>query len=133
MRVSARVDYAVCALVELARAPAGGRSVLQIAADSGIPQHFLQRVLEDLRGAGLVLGDGGRGQPRALAVSASALSLADVAQALDGPVGSVRGRPLEQLVYPPQLAEVAAAWGRLRAAIAPVLQETTIASLARLD
>jgi Rrf2 family protein len=131
MRVSARVDYAVCALVDLARAPADGRSVLQISADSGIPQHFLQRVLDDLRRAGLVRGD--RGRPLALAVPASELSLADVAQALDGPVGSVRGRPLEQVAYPPQLAEVAAAWERLRAAIRPVLQETTIASLAQLD
>ncbi len=47
-------DYAVRAVVNLARKPEGYRSSREIAADEGIPLQFLRRILQKLTRAGLV-------------------------------------------------------------------------------
>lgn len=48
-------DYAVRAIVNLARNPEGYRSSRIIAADEGIPLQFLRRILQKLTKAGLVI------------------------------------------------------------------------------
>jgi len=54
MRVSAKADYAVRALVELAGAGEGPTKGERIAQAQGIPPKFLENILLDLRRAGLV-------------------------------------------------------------------------------
>lgn len=55
MRISAKSDYAVRALLELAVTPAGTtRSARDLAEALGIPQNFLENILSELRRAGLV-------------------------------------------------------------------------------
>ena len=52
--VSAKVDYAIRAMVELAAAPPGTVKVERIATEQRIPRNFLENILLDLRHAELV-------------------------------------------------------------------------------
>lgn len=56
MRISAKVEYACIAMLELAANHGTGRPVRvgRIAADHGIPPRFLVQILLQLKGAGLV-------------------------------------------------------------------------------
>ena len=54
MRVSAKADYAVRAVVELAAAGKGPVKGDRIAKAQGIPLRFLENILGELRHAGLV-------------------------------------------------------------------------------
>lgn len=84
MRVSQRLDYALRALVELARlhpgeaVPAG-----EVAARLDLPKRFLEQQLTALAREGVVICRRGSGGGCALAVPASELTVADVAKALE--------------------------------------------------
>lgn len=54
MQISAKADYAVRALVELAADSARPLTCERIALAQGIPFRFLKSVFRDLRSAGLV-------------------------------------------------------------------------------
>src|ERR1700758_4935141 len=59
MRVSAKVDYALRAMAELAAAPPGLTTAEQLAAAQHIPPKFLESILSQLRSAGLVASQRG--------------------------------------------------------------------------
>ena len=81
MRLSARVDYALRAVVELASGPAGpDRPVTadQLAQAQGIPPKFLESILLQLRRGGVVNAQRGPEGGYWLARPAADISLADV-------------------------------------------------------
>ena len=90
VRVSAKVDYALRAMLELASA-GGLVKGEQIATAQGIPQKFLETILLDLRHAELVTSRRGVEGGYALARPAEEISLADVIRAVEGPIATVRG------------------------------------------
>src|SRR2546421_7695237 len=99
MRVSAKVDYAVRAAVELAAAespPVKGESISQAQE---IPLKFLENILGELRHAGLVRSQRGTEGGYWLARPADEITVADVIRAVEGPLASVRGSPPETLKY----------------------------------
>jgi Rrf2 family protein len=91
VRISAKTDYAIRALVELA-AHAGPQRALTaeaIAAAQGIPVRFLLNILADLRRVGLV--DSRRGPDGGwwLARPSGEITVADAVRAVDGPLAHV--------------------------------------------
>ena len=60
MRITARVDYAIRAALELAAAAPGALTSERIATAQGIPSRFLQAILRDLQHARLVSSQRGR-------------------------------------------------------------------------
>ena len=60
MRITARVDYAIRAALELAAAAPEALTSDRIAGAQGIPARFLQAILRDLQGARLVSSQRGR-------------------------------------------------------------------------
>ena len=92
MRISARADYAVRAVLELAvRRDEGAVKAETVAAAQAIPHKFLEGILGDLRSCGIVDSRrGGNGGYR-LARPAAEITVADVVRAVDGPIVSVRG------------------------------------------
>jgi Rrf2 family protein len=130
VRLSARVDYAVRACVQLAISGDGWTKADVVAAEQDIPAQFLDTILRDLRRGGLV--DSRRGQEggHRLARPPAEISVAEVIRAIDGPLALVRGLRPEHLTYPASGAAVQALWVRLRAAERDVLDGTTIADLA---
>jgi Rrf2 family protein len=128
MRVSAKVDYAIRAMLELAAAD-GLVKAERIATAQQIPQKFLESILLDLRHAELVVSQRGVEGGYALGRPASDLSVADVIRAVEGPLASVRGVRPDDLEYAGAAAALRDTWLELRAAMRGVLEETSLADL----
>ena len=128
MRVSAKVDYALRAMLELA---AAGELVKgeQLATAQAIPQKFLESILSDLRHAELVTSRRGVEGGYALARPAAEISLADVIRAVEGPIATVRGERPDAVEYEGPARALAPIWLDLRTAIRGVLEETTLADV----
>ncbi|MDY7104531.1 MAG: Rrf2 family transcriptional regulator [Actinomycetota bacterium] len=88
MKVSTRGDYASRALLSLALHAGEGRptSVRDIAERTGLPQPYLEQILLAVKGAGLVRSKRGVGGGYVLARDPSAITLADIVGAVDGPI-----------------------------------------------
>ena len=99
MRVSAKVDYAVRAAVELSRADGRRMTCDEVARAQEIPLNFLENILSEMRHAGLVRSQRGTDGGYWLARPAKEISVADVFRAVEGPLATVRGERAEQLEY----------------------------------
>jgi Rrf2 family protein len=130
VRITAKVDYAVRAAAELAAAPPGPVKGDVIAQRQGIPAKFLENILADLRRAGLVASQRGAEGGYWLAADATAISVADIIRAVEGPLADVHGTPPEQVDYRGPAAGLQAVWVATRAALRTVLEEVTLADVA---
>lgn len=128
MRVSAKVDYALRAMLELAAAGTLVKSE-QLATAQGIPQKFLEGILLDLRHGELVSSRRGVDGGYALGRPAEEISLADVIRAVEGPIATVRGVRPDDVRYEGAAEALAAVWIDLRSAMRGVLEETTLADV----
>jgi len=87
MRLSHLADYAVVLMTAAARRPPGARlSATELSADTGVPLPTTQKLMGQLAGCGLLSSVRGAGGGFALARPASAISLADVVEAVEGPI-----------------------------------------------
>ena len=129
VRVSAKVDYAIRAMVELAAAPPEIVKIERIATAQAIPRTFLENILLDLRHAGLVTSRRGVEGGYRLARPPAEISIADVIRAVEGPLASVRGVRPDELEYAGPAVSLRDTWIELRSAIRAVLEETTLEQL----
>lgn len=130
MRVSAKVDYALRAMAELAAAPPGLTTAEQLAKAQQIPPKFLESILSQLRSAGLVTSQRGAVGGYQLARPAEEISVADVIRELEGPIATVRGVRPDELKYEGAAGGLRDVWLELRKEIRGVLEETTLADVA---
>jgi Rrf2 family transcriptional regulator, iron-sulfur cluster assembly transcription factor len=85
LELTKRGDYAVRAMLALARASDNGRlSARRIADAMAIPVRFLPQVLGDLQRAGLVVAAPGRSGGYRLSRPASGISVLEVIEAVEG-------------------------------------------------
>ena len=131
MRTTAKADYAVRAAVELAAAGDGPVSTERIAEAQGIPANFLENILVDLRRAGVVESRRGAAGGYLLARPAAEISIADVIRAVEGPLANVRGISPDALEYEGSAARLRDVWVALRASVRSVLEQVTLADVAR--
>jgi Rrf2 family protein len=133
MQISARVDYALRAMTELAVAWQEDPSRLEkgdaLAARQEIPARFLEGILGQLRKAGLVVSQRGAEGGYRLAMSPDEISVADIIRVLDGPLGAVRSEAPEDAVYTGPAQHLRTVWVATRAAIRSVLETTTLADV----
>jgi Rrf2 family protein len=135
MRITAKVDYAVRAAIELARAyPTDGSRPVPltrqaIAEAQEIPSKFLEHILADLKRSqvvGSVRGaDGGYWLHR----PPQEITMADLIRAAEGPLADVRGERPDALDYPDDLEVLQRAWIAVRANLRAVLEHVTLADL----
>jgi Rrf2 family protein len=131
VRISAKVDYAVRAMCELAAyGPDTSRKAEQIAAAQEIPQSFLENILADLKRAGLIRSLRGQVGGSRLARPATAITIADIIRAVEGPLADVRGVRPEALAYEGPAASLRDVWLANRVAVRRVLELVTIADVA---
>jgi Rrf2 family protein len=126
MRLSARVDYALRAMAELAAASAP-RTVDQLAAAQRIPSKYLENILGELRRGGLLRSQRGPDGGHRLARPTTEISIADVIRALDGELANVRGNRPENLAYTGAAAPLQEVWIALRASERVILEGVTLA------
>src|SRR5262249_15804079 len=126
MRISAKADYAVRAVIELAAAPAGANlSAREIAAAQEIPQDFLENILADLRRSAIVRTHRGPAGGSSLARPAESITVGDVLLAIDGPLAAVRDLPPEQLVYEGAARHLPAVWCQMQSCLQALLDAVT--------
>ena len=99
MRVSAKADYALRAVAELAAAETGPLKRERIADAQQIPMNYLENILLELKHAGIVQSQRGTAGGFRLARRPADISLADVIRAVDGPMANVRGSRPEEVEY----------------------------------
>jgi Rrf2 family protein len=132
VRISAKADYAVRAVIELAAAPEGANlSAREIAAAQDIPQNFLENILAELRRAGIVHTHRGPGGGSSLARPADTITVGEILLAIDGPLAAVRDLPPEQLVYGGSAHRLPEVWRRVQSCLHELLDGVTAAELAR--
>jgi Rrf2 family iron-sulfur cluster assembly transcriptional regulator len=92
VKVSTRGDYAARALLSLALHDSElPTSVKEIAERTNLPQPYLEQILLAVKGAGLVRSKRGVGGGYVLAKPASAVTLAEILAAVDGPLTTTLG------------------------------------------
>jgi Rrf2 family protein len=131
VRISAKSDYAVRAMAELADAGAEGAiKAEQIAVAQDIPLNFLLGILRELRNSHLVRSQRGREGGYVLSRPAAEITLADVIRAVDGPLANVRDLSLTELSYPGAAESLRDVWMAVRGSLREVLENVTVADLA---
>ena len=133
MRTTAKVDYAIRAAVELAAAGEVQVKAERIAQAQAIPLKFLENILLDLKRAGIVQSQRGPEGGYRLAQPAEEVALADVIRAVEGPLANVRGISPDQLEYEGSAVRLRDVWVAVRASLRSVLEQVTLADLARGD
>jgi Rrf2 family protein len=133
MQVTARVDYAIRAVVELAAHPARALSRNELAAAQVMPGKFLESILRDLTREGLLASQRGSGGGFRLSRPPEEITLADIVRAVDGPLAAVRGIAPEGVTYTGSAASLTKVWVAVRASLRQVLEATTVAHVVAGD
>lgn len=132
MRLSSLADYAVVMMGAAARHCGGARtSATDLAAETGIPLPTAQKLVSLLTRAGLLKSVRGQGGGIKLARPSAAISLADIIEAVEGPIALATC--VEQGRHDCALEEscsVRPHWGAVNQAVRGALTGVTLASLA---
>ncbi|NMM83752.1 transcriptional regulator [Rhodococcus sp. SRB_17] len=130
MHITAKVDYAVRTLTELAAVGPSPTKAEFLATSQVIPHKFLEAVLSDLRRGGLVSSKRGPEGGYWLARPASEITIADVIRAVEGPLASIRGQRPEDVDYSGPASPLKEVWIAVRVNLRAVLENVTIADVA---
>jgi Rrf2 family protein len=130
LRVSARTDYAIRALIEMA---ASGEPITapRISDAQAIPVRFLLNILADLRRAGLVRSQRGRSAGFVLARLPAAVTLAEIIRIIEGDLSRVNQATPERIAYPGAAEPLRDVWLAVRSSLSAVLGSVTLADLAQ--
>ncbi|WP_232680270.1 Rrf2 family transcriptional regulator [Nocardioides sp. R-C-SC26] len=131
MRVSAKSDYALRALIEMAaRENAKAVSAEELGRLQDIPHGFLQAILADLRRSGIVMSQRGQSGGWRMGKTPETVSVADVIRAVDGPLVSVYGLRPEAVEYNDRADVLQHVWIAARGALREVFEQVSIQDLA---
>jgi Rrf2 family protein len=133
MRISAKTDYAVRAVLELAAAEDPPRKRDEIAAAQAIPVKFLESILAELKHGGVVMSQRGAEGGYWLARPAEEITIAEVMRVVEGPLASVRERRPEEVEYEGSAGHLREVWVALRANMREVLESVTLADVVGND
>lgn len=87
MRLSSMADYAVVIMAAAARHCGGARiSAIRLSEETGVPAPTVQKLVSRLTTAGLLRSARGMGGGLKLARPAAAITLADIVEAVEGPI-----------------------------------------------
>ena len=135
MHVSAKADYGMRALLELAVAYREDPTRLvkgeAIAVAQSIPVKFLEGIMRQLRQAGLIASHRGSDGGYRLDRPPSQITIADVVRALDGPLAAVRGHRPEDLDYHGTSEHLREVWIAVRVSMRNVLEHITLDDVAQ--
>jgi Rrf2 family protein len=140
VRLSARVDYALRAVCELASAGEAAADAAtkpvtaeRLATAQNIPPKFLESILLQLRRGGIVNAQRGPDGGYWMARPPAEVTLADIIRVIDGPLANVRGQRPEDLGYHGAASALQEVWIALRASEREILELVTIADVVGTD
>ncbi len=93
MRLSLQVSYAICGIFDLAYNGQGAPVQVRVIGErQQIPARYLEQIFQRLRRARLVSGKRGPGGGYTLLRSPREITLRDIVEAVEGPIGKSRSR-----------------------------------------
>jgi Rrf2 family protein len=130
MRISAKADYAVRAVLELAAAP-NNEPVKgeRLSEAQEIPLQFLEHILLELKHARLVRARRGARGGYWLAKEPGEITIADVIRAVEGPLANIQDAAPEETNYPGPAEPMRDVWVAVRANLRQVLEKVTLADV----
>ncbi|MCP5055792.1 MAG: Rrf2 family transcriptional regulator [bacterium] len=131
MRLSLQSQYAICGMFDLAyHGEEGPVQVRVIGERQRIPRRFLEQIFQRLRKAGLVRGKRGPGGGYVLARDAEQVTLRDIVEAVEGPLGDALapGPPPRDREVPERPTFL---WPDLAARIQGALESVSLEGLCR--
>ena len=136
MRISKKAEYALRALVAIARQPRSW-AIQELSAQENIPIKFLEQILLALRHAGLLSSKRGVGGGYTLLRAPGEITLLEVLRILDGPIALVpcsAEPPTERCTCPdPRSCALRLTMIELRGEITRLLEGRTIEDMMRLS
>ncbi len=131
MKISAKVDYALQAVVEIAIATKKDSliSAEEISSRREIPEKFLEGILTLLRKSGVINSYRGPSGGFELAKKPQDIAVADIIRIIDGPLAAVRGFAPEEIDYAGPVKHIADVWIATRASLRNVLENISIADI----
>jgi Rrf2 family protein len=129
MQISAKTDYAVRVMLELA---AHGPNLVKaevLISHQGLPRKFVETILAELRRAGLIHSQRGAEGGYELADKPTKITIGSILRAVDGPLAEVRGLRPDQTSYEGAAKHLPEVWVAVRASLRRVLDETTLAQV----
>jgi Rrf2 family protein len=130
VRISAKVDYAVRALCELAAHDGDvPLKAEQMAAAQDIPLSFLENILVDLKRAGFVRSQRGQVGGYRMAKPPQEITIADIIRAVEGPLADVRGTRPESLTFGGPAESLREVWLATRVSLRRVLERVSVADV----
>ncbi len=134
MRLSSLADYAIVVMSAAARADDARVSATDIAVQTGVPLPTAQKLLGRLAGAGLLDSARGTAGGFALARPAEEISLADIVEAVEGPIAMTacveEGEGRHDCALESS-CRVRPHWGAVNGAIRGALAGVTLTSLSQ--
>jgi Rrf2 family protein len=129
MQISAKADYALRAVCELAASAKPSLKAEEIAVAQEIPQKFLENILLELKRAEIIHAQRGiRGGYR-LARSPEEINLADIFRAVQGPLMTVHNLRPDAVAYTGAATPLQHVWIAVRANLRAVLEAVTLADV----
>ena len=134
MRISAKGDYAIRAVVELAARHAADGDLRPVKGESiataqDIPMKFCENILSELRAAGVVHSRRGAEGGYWLALPPEQVHLADIVRIIEGPLAAVRGVRPTEAEFEGSATPMREVWVATRAALRRVLDVVTVADV----
>jgi len=130
MKITRKSDYGLRALYLLAAHYGGDPlSIAQIASAQGIPDSFLEKIMQELREAGLIVAALGRSGGYALSRPPEEISVRDMLRALEGPTALVTCLDPNLSCDIEHNCPTSAFWGLLNGRFEELLAQTSLADL----
>ena len=129
LRVTKLTDYATLVLTVLAARPADVLSAPELAEQAGLEAPTVAKVLKPLAQAGLVEGFRGANGGYRLARAAEAISLVEIVEAMEGPLGMTECSLHDGQCGLETSCGVRANWRRINDVVADALRAITLAEM----
>ena len=129
MRLSNLADYAVVMLAAAARSDGARLSATCLAEQTGVPLPTAQKLVGRLAAAGVILSSRGSGGGFRLARDPSAISLADIVEAMEGPIGMTECSVAQGHCDRQSQCGVSESWRSVSGAVGGVLRAMTLAQM----
>ena len=131
MELTRKGEYAIRGIIYLAQQPPGRVSLIsEIAVATEVPQTFLAKIFQSFAKLGLVNSSRGTGGGFLLARPASAITLREVVEAVEGPIVPNRcllGKPCDR----GGVCKVHGVWQEVQTQVVHILDGVTIETLAK--
>lgn len=126
LRLSKMADYGTVVLTGMVREPERSRSASEIAAAIHVPVPTVSKILKMLARAGLVTSVRGARGGYLLSRAPQAISLVDIIDAMDGPIGMTECSVTPGLCAQENGCAVRANWQRVNRIVLDALREITL-------